>query len=72
MQSKINLNRVLQSISELTIEEQFYIADVLHKRLIDSRRREIADRVKEAEENYRQGKIYSGDVERLMAMSEDD
>ncbi|PSB00955.1 hypothetical protein [Merismopedia glauca] len=72
MQSSANLNGVLQSISELTIEEQFYLADVLHKRLIDSRRREIVNRVKEAEENYSQGKIYSGNVERLMAMSEDD
>jgi hypothetical protein len=67
-----NLDRVRQNISELTTEEQFYLFDILNERLIDNRRRQIAERVKEAEDNYSQGKIYSGDVAQLMAMSEDD
>ncbi len=72
MQSVTNLNQVLQSISELAVEDQFYLADVLNKRLIEARRKETVDRVKEAEENYRKGNIYSGDVAMLMAMTEDD
>jgi hypothetical protein len=72
MQSLTSLSQVLQSISELTVEEQFYLADILHKRLIETRRSELVNRVKDAEENYRQGNVYSGNVDRLMAMSEDD
>ncbi len=72
MQFVTSLSQLLQSISELPVEEQFYLADILNKRLIETRRSEIVDRVKDAEENYRQGKVYSGDVDRLMAMTEDD
>jgi SET domain-containing protein len=72
MQSLTSLNQVLQSISELPVEEQFYLADILNKRLIETRRSEIVNRVKDAEENYRQGKVYSGNIDRLMAMTEDD
>ena len=72
MQSVTNLNQVLQSISELAVEDQFYLADVLNKRLIEARRKETVNRVKEAEDNYRQGKVYSGDVAMLIAMTEDD
>ena len=72
MQSATSLSQVLQSISELPVEEQFYLADILNKRLIETRRSEMVDRVKEAEENYHQGNVYSGDVARLMAMTEDD
>ena len=72
MQSVTNLNQVLQSISELAVEDQFYLADVLNKRLVEARRKETVDRVKEAEENYRQGNVYSGDVAMLMTMTEDD
>ena len=72
MQSLTNLNQVLQSIAKLTVEEQFYLADILNKRLVETRRSEIVGRVKEAEDNYRQGNVYSGDVARLMAMTEDD
>ncbi len=72
MQSVTNLNQVLQSISELAVEDQFYLADVLNKRLIETRRSKTVNRVKEAEENYRQGNIYSGDVSMLMTMTEDD
>jgi hypothetical protein len=72
MQSLTNLNQVLQSITELSVEEQLYVADILNKRLIETRRSEIVDRVREAEDNYHQGNVYSGDVSQLMAMTEDD
>ncbi len=72
MKDATNIDRVLQRIAELTVEEQFYVADILNKRLAQTGRDRIAARVKEAENNYRQGKVYSGDVASLMAMSEDD
>ena len=72
MQSLTNLNQVLKSITELSVEEQFYVADILSKRLIETRRSGIVDRIREAEENYRQGNVYSGDVSQLMLMTEND
>jgi hypothetical protein len=72
MQSSINLNQVLQSISELSVEEQFYLADLLQKRLVEVRRTEIANRVKEAEKNYRSGNVRPGTVAELMMLSDDD
>ena len=72
MQSVTSLNQLLQNISELAVEDHFYLADILNKRLIEARRKETVDRVKEAEENYREGNVYSGDIAMLMAMTEDD
>lgn len=72
MQSSINLNQILQNISELSVEEQFYLSDLLQKRLVELRRTEIANRVKEAEENYQSGNFRSGSVAELMMLSDDD
>ena len=72
MQSSINLNQILQNISELSVEEQFYLSDLLQKRLVELRRTEIANRVKEAEENYQSGNVRSGSVAELMMLSDDD
>jgi hypothetical protein len=72
MQSSINLNQVLQNISELSLDEQLYLSELLQKRLIEVRRTEIANRVKEAEENYRSGNVRSGSVAELMTLSDDD
>jgi hypothetical protein len=72
MKSSINLNQVLQNISELSLDEQLYLSELLQKRLIEVRRTEIANRVKEAEENYRSGNVRSGSVAELMMLSDDD
>jgi preprotein translocase subunit SecA len=72
MPTSINLNQVLQNISELSVEEQFYLSDLLQKCLIDLRRTEIASRVQEAEANYRSGTVRSGTVAELMMLSDDD
>ena len=72
MKSSINLNQILQNISQLSVEEQFYLSDLLQKRLVELRRTEIANRVKEAEENYQSGNVRSGSVAELMMLSDDD
>jgi hypothetical protein len=72
MQTSISLNQILQNISELSVDEQFYLSDLLQKRLVEVRRTEIANRVQEAEENYRSGNVRSGSVAELMMLSEDD
>jgi hypothetical protein len=72
MQTSTNLDRVLRAISELSVEEQLYLSDLLGKRLSEVRRTKIASRVLEAEENYRSGNIRSGTIAALMMESEND
>jgi hypothetical protein len=72
IKSSNSLNQVLESILELSTEEQLYLSELLKKRLIDVRRNEIANRVLEAEENYREGHVCVGTVDDLMMMSGDD
>jgi hypothetical protein len=72
MQPSISLNQVLQNISELSVDEQFYLSELLQKRLVEVRRTEIASRVQEAESNYRSGNVRSGSIVDLMMLSDDD
>ena len=70
MQSSISLNQVLQNISELTVDEQLYLSELLQKRLIEVRRNGITNRVREAESNYRSGNVRSGSIVDLMMLSD--
>jgi hypothetical protein len=72
MQSSISLNQVIQNISQLSIDEQFYLSELLQKRLIEVRRTEIASRGQEAEASYRSGNVRSGSIVDLMMLSDDD
>lgn len=72
MKTSTNINDILQAISDLTLEEQSFIAEILTKRAIELKRSQIASRAKEAEENYRLGNVRAGTVEDLMMRSSDD
>ncbi|HAA33011.1 MAG TPA: hypothetical protein DCE56_41445 [Cyanobacteria bacterium UBA8553] len=72
MKTSTQVNDILQAISDLTFEEQSFIAEIITKRMIELRRSQIASRAKEAEENYRLGHVLSGSVEDLMMRSSDD
>jgi hypothetical protein len=60
-----SLNKVLEGIEKLDIDDQTYISEVLSKRLIELRRSEIAKRAKEAERAYKQGKAKKGSFKDL-------
>ena len=49
----------------LIIEDQAYILDILNKRLIESRRMEIAKKGKETEQAYNKGEVRMGTFETL-------
>ena len=72
MKTSTQINDILQAISDLTLEDQSLIAELLTKRTIELRRNQIALRAKEAEDNYRVGNVQSGTVEDLMIGSRDD
>jgi hypothetical protein len=72
MKTSTQVNDILQVISNLDVEDQFYIAEILSKRMIELRRNQISSRAKEAEENYKLGNVHAYTVEDLMIYSNDD
>lgn len=68
----MNVSEILETISSLTEEEQYFIADTLNKRICDLKRLQITARGKEAEENYQQGNVISGTVADLMKALDND
>ena len=71
MQTSI-VGNILEAISILDFEDQLFVAETLQKRMVELRRKQIALRVQEAEENYRLDKVRTGSVEQLMMDSSDD
>lgn len=51
-----NINEVLEKVKKMDIEDQIYVSDVIHKRLIDEQRNKIVMRAREVRENYKAGK----------------
>ncbi|PZU95393.1 MAG: hypothetical protein DCE90_12660 [Pseudanabaena sp.] len=72
MQASTSVGNILEAIAILDFEDQLFVAETLQKRMIELRRNQIAIRAKEAEENYRLGKVRTGSVEDLMMDSNDD
>ncbi len=72
MQTSTPVGSILEAISILDFEEQLFVAETLQKRMVELRRKQIALRIQEAEENYQLGKVRTGSVEDLMMDSSDD
>ena len=66
------VNDILNNISSLPEDEQFFIIDILNKRMHDLKRLKIKLRAKEAEDNYKSGQCVTGNVDDLMKMLNDD
>jgi len=72
MQNSIKVNDILQEVSHLTLEEQDFIVNTLNKRIHEVRRDEIAERGKEAKNNFRNGNVITGTADDLMKRVDDD
>ena len=66
MQDSMIINDILQNVSSLPLDEQDFIAQTINKRIHEMRRNEIAERAKEAENNYDTGNVTNGTVNDLM------
>ena len=68
MSSKaVSINTVLEYVDKLDSDDQQYLSELLHKRLIDSKRAKIAKRARQAKENVRQGRYKSGSAKDLLS-----
>jgi len=61
------LQDVLEAVQQLAPEEQAILIEIVHKRLVQGRRAEIAEEIKAAREAYRRGDVRRGTVEDLLA-----
>lgn len=61
---------VLDAIDSLSIPDQETLITVIQKRLSD-RRREIADNIRQAQEEYQSGQIFQGTIQEVIAELEE-
>lgn len=66
------LNKLIEDFNHLPLEEREYVIEIAKKQLIEAKREKIAKRAKEAENNYKKGKVKSGSVKDLQKDLESD
>ena len=57
----------IETVEKLTPEEQEMLVEVVHRRLLERRRAELAEDIAAAREAYRRGDVRRGTVDDLMA-----
>lgn len=60
------IHTILEEIDSLDIDDRVYLYDILTRRLIDARRKAIAERATEARDNYLSGQCRRGTVDELL------
>jgi hypothetical protein len=71
MTPAVTVNKVLEEIDELDIDDRNYIHQILSCRLIETERSRIAKRAREAEDNYSHSPVRSGSTRDLLSELDD-
>ena len=66
MENIISFDNMLDSVSKLPVEEQLMLAEIIKKRIIEQRRKELANSVKESIKEYNNGKAKTGSLDGLI------
>ncbi|MBD2245684.1 MULTISPECIES: hypothetical protein [unclassified Nostoc] len=66
MTSVSRLDQVLESIENLSVDEQETLIDLISHRLAERRRSEIAANIAQAQVEYQSGKVFRGTVTQIM------
>jgi len=61
-----NINRVLEDFNALLLPEKEYALEIIRKMTIEQKREALAKRIKQAESNYKKGKVKKGSVKDLL------
>ena len=67
MNQTTHVNEILNSISNLSLDEQSYIADIVNHRLHEMQRNQLINRAEEAESTLAQNKVITGSVDDFFA-----
>jgi hypothetical protein len=66
MTQSSRLDQVLDSIEELSVDEQEILIDLIRHRLAEQRRSAIAANITQAQAEYQSGKVFRGNVNQIM------
>ncbi|MCC5638239.1 hypothetical protein LC593_20855 [Nostoc sp. CHAB 5844] len=66
MTQSSRLDQVLDSIEELSVDEQEILIDLIRHRLAERRRSAIAANITQAIAEYQSGKVFRGTVNQIM------
>mgnify|MGYP001605827709 CR=1 FL=1 len=66
MENIISFDNMLDSVSKLPVEEQLMLAEIIKKRIIEQRRKELANSVKESIKEYNGGIAKTGSLDDLI------
>ncbi len=72
MNQTTQVNEILNSISNLSLDEQSYIADIVNHRLHEMQRNRLIDRAGDAELAFTRKQVVTGSVDDLFAAITDD
>jgi GH43 family beta-xylosidase len=70
--TQITINEALNDFQKLSDSDKEYFLEVAKKQMIEVKRKQLADRVSEAEKNYAEDKSKSGNVDNLLWALESD
>ena len=63
----LSLNTVLEYVDKLDLEDQQYLQEIIHRRLIDAKRAALVRRAKQARGNVRKNRCRKGSANDLLA-----
>ncbi len=63
MHSANLIDDLLENVSKLPLDDQLMISEIIHKRVIEAKRKSLANTIKESKEEYRLNKTGRGTVE---------
>lgn len=58
--------QVLEAVDRLSLEDQQSVVEILHRRILERRREELAGEIREAEEEFQAGGSQPRSVQELM------
>ncbi len=63
VQTTNNINDFLESVSKLPLNDQLMISEIIHKRVIEEKRKVLAKSVRESKEEYNSKNTERGSVD---------
>jgi len=72
MQDPTSMNDFLESISKLSLDEQMMISEIVKKRVIEERRKELAKSVSESRKDYYANKTGRGSIDDFISEVENE
>ena len=65
--SRISLDQAIDAVSQLPLEQQVMLVEIMYKRLVEARRNEIAQDAKASLDAFRQGALRAQSAEEVIA-----